>query len=146
MKNIKPTPRWYSIGLVLLVATFLAGGCAEEVDDPFADPVDKFLGNWKASESSQVFGTGYVYDVNISRIPGRFSEVYIRNFYMQGQDQRARALITGNNLTIAEQTIANGTITIRGSGQFSAGVITINYTAHSGADLDVVRAVLRRPS
>ncbi|HSV77102.1 MAG TPA: hypothetical protein VLH37_08755 [Bacteroidales bacterium] len=146
MKNIKSTSRWFSIGLVVLLVAVLAGGCAEEFDDPFADPVDKFLGNWKATESSQVFGSGYVYDVNISRIPGRFSEVYIRNFYMQGQDQRASALITGNNLNISQQTIANGTITIRGSGQFSAGVITLNYTAHSGADLDVVTAVLRRPS
>ncbi|HSV88931.1 MAG TPA: hypothetical protein VLH61_09850 [Bacteroidales bacterium] len=135
----------YFILPVLLVMTLFIGGCAGEFEDPFEDPVEKFLGNWKATETSIVFGSGYVYDVSISRISGRFSEVYIQNFYMQGQDQRARALVTGNNLNIFEQTIANGTIAIKGSGQFSAGVITINYTANSGADLDVVTAILRRP-
>jgi len=144
-KDARKLINWCPLGLVLFVSMFLTGGCAGEFEDTFADPVEKFLGNWKATESSKVFGAGYVYDVNISRIPGRFSEVNIQNFYMQGPDQKARALITGNNLTISEQTIANGSITIRGSGQISAGVITMNYTAHSGADLDVVTAILRRP-
>jgi len=135
MKRFKLTP----IFLLILFTGFFTS-CIDEIDDPFADPVEKYLGNWKASESSTLFGPGYVYDVSISRNPSNSTEILISNFYMQGWNEKARALVTGNSLTILEQAICDGSILIKGNGQFSGGKITLTYTADDGADLDNVSA------
>jgi hypothetical protein len=86
-----------------------------------------------------------VYDVSIARNPSNSTEILISNFYMQGWNERARALVTGNSLTILEQAICDGSILIKGSGQFSGGRITLTYTANDGADLDHVSATYSRP-
>lgn len=139
MKRYKLTP----VFLLIFFAGFFSS-CIDEIDDPFADPIEKYLGSWKASESSTLFGPGYVYDVSIARNPSNSTEIMISNFYMQGVNERARALVTGNSLTILEQAICDGSILIKGSGQFSGGRITLNYTADDGADLDHVSATYSR--
>lgn len=116
----------------------------DEIEDPFGDPVDKYLGDWKATETSILYGSGYVYDVTIIRNSSNSLEILISNFYMQGVQERARALVTGNNLTMVEQTICDGTITIEGSGHYISGKIELTYTALDGADLDQVTAVYVR--
>ena len=126
--------------LLLIFSFFFLASCTEEFEDPFADPVDKYLGNWKATESSTLYGSGYVYDVSIARNPSNSAEILISNFYMQGVQEKARALVTGNSLTIMEQTICDGTITIEGSGQYVSGKIELTYTALDGADLDYITA------
>lgn len=128
-----------------ILSPFLFTSCIEDDDDPFSDPVDKFLGSWKANESSTLYGGPFVYDVSITRNPTNSAEILISNFYMQGPNEKARALVTGNILTIMEQTICNGSITIKGSGQYLAGKITLNYTTNDGADLDHVTATYQRP-
>lgn len=139
MKRYKLTP----IFLLILFAGFFTS-CIDEIDDPFADPVEKYLGNWKASESSTLYGPGYVYDVSITRNPSNSNEILISNFYMQGWNEKARALVTGNSITILEQAICDGSILIKGNGQFSGGRITLTYTADDGADLDNVSATYTR--
>jgi hypothetical protein len=134
-----------TLGFLLIFSLGFFAACTDEFEDPFADPVEKYLGNWKATETSTVFGPGYVYDVTITRNPANSNEVLISNFYMQGVQEKARALVTGNSLTILEQTICNGSIVIKGNGQFSAGRIILNYTAFDGADLDNVSATYTRP-
>lgn len=128
-----------------LLFTFILTSCVDDWEDPFGDPVEKFLGNWKVTEQSTLFGGQYNYDVSISRNPQNHAEILISNFYMQGPGELARALVYGNAITIMQQTICNGTITIKGSGQFNAGVITLVYTANDGADIDNVSANYRRP-
>lgn len=139
MKRYKLT----SLLLFLLFAGFFAS-CTDDWDDILADPVDKFLGNWKANEMSSVYGGPYVYNVTIARNPGNSAEILISNFYMQGWNEKARALVTGNSFTIMQQTICDGTITIKGSGQFSGGKITLTYSANDGADLDNVTATYEK--
>lgn len=134
-----------TLGFLLLFSLGFFAACTDEFEDPFADPVEKYLGTWKATETSTVFGPGYVYNVTITRNPSNSTEVLISNFYMQGVQEKARALITGNSLTILEQTICDGSIAIKGNGQFSSGRITLNYTAYDGADLDHVSATYTRP-
>lgn len=128
----------------LLLALFLTS-CTEVFEDPFGDPVDKFLGNWKVNEVSSLYGGHYVYDVSITRNPDNSTEILISNFYMQGPNEKARALVSGYNITIPEQTICNGTISIKGNGLKIGGVITLNYSANDSADLDKVSATFRRP-
>lgn len=130
--------------LLYFISFFLLTSCMDEIEDPFGDPVDKYLGDWKATETSILYGSGYVYDVTIIRNSSNSLEILISNFYMQGVQERARALVTGNNLTMVEQTICDGTITIEGSGHYISGKIELTYTALDGADLDQVTAVYVR--
>lgn len=130
--------------LMPLVCLFLLQACIDEMgDDPFADPVLKFLGEWKAEESTTIYGQAH-YKVTITRNPSNFSEVLISNFYLQGDDIKARALVTGNVLTIMRQKICDDTIEINGTGTYIQGRIQLQYTAHTGADLDQVTAVYTR--
>ena len=127
------------LGILLLMASLNA--CIDDFDDdPFADPVDKFLGSWKCEESSELFGGGFVYDVTITRNPDNSAEILIGNFYMQGDQEKARALVTGNIMIIMRQSICEGTIEISGSGRWENEQIFLTYTANTGADLDQVTA------
>ncbi len=140
MKN-----RIFFLILLSIFFAFILTSCVDGWEDPFGDPVEKFLGNWKVNEVSTLYGGQYNYDVSISRNPANSAEILISNFYMQGPGEFARALVSGNTITIVQQTICNGTIAIKGSGQFNAGVITLVYTANDAADLDNVSATYRRP-
>jgi hypothetical protein len=117
-----------------LVITFIS--CEDDLfDDPFADPVDKFLGTWKCNETEVPPDGLWVYDVVITRNPQNSTEILISNFNLQGASERAKALITGNSLTIPTQLICDNTIEIKGSGNFRNGEITLTYTTLDGADL-----------
>lgn len=130
----------------LAFSLLLLQGCIDElVEDPFGDPVDKYLGTWAVQESSTLFGDGYAYSVNIDRNPQNSSEVLISNFYYQGHNVQARALVTGNTLTIIEQGICDDSIIVKGSGTWISGRINLQYTANTGADLDEVTAVYSQP-
>ncbi len=133
--------------LLIIFSLFLIYSCEEDNADviPDEDPVEKFLGNWKCAEDSEVYGSGYVFDVIITRNPGNSSEILIANFYHQGMNEKARALIAGNNVIIMKQTICDDTIEIEGSGKYSGGEVNLEYTAYDGADLDNVVARLYRP-
>ncbi len=124
------------------VVGFLMFGC--EIDDIHddLDPVEKFLGKWKCEESSVVYGDGYNYDVEITRNPQNSYEILIANFYFQGMQEQAVALITGNVLTIPKQIICEeeGGIEIKGNGIYENGEINLEHTAFTGADMDTVIA------
>ncbi len=133
--------------LLIIISLFLVYSCEEDTADviPDEDPVEKFLGDWKCEEDSEVYGSGYVFDVRITRNPENSSEILIANFYHQGMNEHAVALIVGNNLIIEKQTICDDTIEIEGSGRYEDGEVNMEYTAHDGADLDNVVARLFRP-
>lgn len=132
--------------LPLTISLLLLQGCVDELgEDLFADPVDKFLGTWNVQESSTIYGDGFVYTVHITRNPQNSSEVLISNFYYQGDDVLARALIAGNSIQIIEQGICDDSIIVKGSGTWISGNINLQYTANTGADLDEVSAYYSRP-
>lgn len=126
--------------LCLLIIVFFSG-C--EVEDEIIT-IEHYLGKWKCEENSEVYGPGYNYDVTIKRNPENSSEIVIYNFYMQGEREKAVALVAGNILTILPQTICDDTIEIEGSGKYIKNEIHLNYTANDGADLDNVSAVYYR--
>jgi hypothetical protein len=127
-----------------LVITFIS--CEDDMfDDPFADPVDKFLGTWKCNETEVPPDGLWVYDVVITRNPQNSTEILVSNFNLQGAGERARALVTGNSLTIPTQLICDDTIEIKGSGNFSNGEITLTYTTLDGADLKSFNAKYFKP-
>ena len=125
---------------VFLIIGIVFTSCEIDQEEPYADPVEKFLGEWKCEETSEVYGPGYNYDVIITRNPENSTEIVIANFYMQGMRETAIALVTGNSMTIYEQKICDDTIIIEGSGRYEKGEIHLTYTANDGADLDNVMA------
>jgi len=127
----------YKIILLITTCLLLTFVSCEDilVDDPFADPLEKFLGTWKAHETKDPPDGLWVYDVVISRNPQNSTEILISNFNLQGSSERARAMITGNILIIPAQYICNNTIRIEGSGSYRNGEITLSYTTNDGADL-----------
>ncbi len=132
--------------LFLFISLTLFFSCEETTDViPDADPLDKFLGEWKCAEDSEVYGSGYVFDVKITRNPDNSSEILIANFYHQGMNEKARAMVVRNSLIIMKQTICDDTIEIEGSGRYADGEVNMEYTAFDGADLDNVVARLYRP-
>lgn len=108
----------------------------EDIDDLFGDPVEKFLGTWRCEEEGSISGGGWNYQVIITRNPDNSAEILIQNFNLQGNSEKARALITGNTMTIPRQNICDDTIEIQGNGTFSNEEITFSYTTNDGATLE----------
>ncbi len=125
--------------LLIILLGFLISfvSCTDEdLDDLFGDPVEKFLGTWRCEEQGSISGGGWNYQVIILRNPENSAEILIRNFNLQGDSERARALITGNNMTIPTQLICDDTIEIKGSGTYSNGQINFNYSTNDSATLE----------
>ena len=125
--------------LLLFLFTILISfvSCTDEdLDDLFGDPVEKFLGTWRCEEEGSISGGGWNYQVIITRNPANSAEILIQNFNLQGNSERARALITANTMTIPRQLICDDTIEIQGSGTFSNGQIHFNYSTNDGATLE----------
>ncbi len=125
--------------LIIILFGFLisfASCTDEDLDDLFGDPVEKFLGTWRCEEVGSISGGGWNYQVIITRNPANSAEILIQNFNLQGDSERARALITGNNMTIEKQLICDDTIEIQGSGTFSNGEVNFSYTTNDGATLE----------
>jgi len=123
--------------LILLGFLFSFTSCIDEdLDGLFGDPVEKFLGTWQCEEEGSITGGGWNYQVIITRNPQNSAEILIQNFNLQGNSERARALITGNNMTIPTQMICDDTIEIKGSGTYSNGQVNFNYSTNDGATLE----------
>jgi hypothetical protein len=130
---------------ILLPAIFIllllsVTSCLEEDMDFFGDPVEKFLGTWKCVEKGDLNGTFGPFNVQIVRNPDNSAEVLIKNINYQGIAESARAIISGNLISIPRQKICDNTIEIIGSGTFSSGEFTINYKTNDGADEENISA------
>ena len=107
----------------------------------FGDPVEKFLGKWKCEESGDINGNFGPFDVEIVMNPENSTEVLIKNFNYQGMDEKARAIVAGNTITIPRQKICDGSIEIQGSGSYSNSEFTITYKTNDGADEENISAI-----
>ncbi|MFN3556703.1 MAG: hypothetical protein ACK4VN_12125 [Bacteroidales bacterium] len=140
----KPTPRNLFFLLLLFVLSFAA--CTDEdIDDLFGDPVEKFLGTWRCEEQGSISGGGWNYEVRIRRNPSNSSEIQIENFNLQGFNERATALVTGNSFTIPSQRICDNTLEISGSGSFSNNQINLTYSTNDSATLENFTARYYKP-
>lgn len=133
-------------GLLLLVSMVSFTSCEDEnLDDIFGDPMEKFLGDWKCTETGDLTGDFGPFNVKIVRNPDNSSEVLIQNFNYQGMDESARAIIAGNSITLPRQTICDDTIEIQGSGSYSNDEFTIAYKTNDGADEENIAAKFYKP-
>lgn len=108
----------------LMTMNFTACIPIDEDVDP-TDPVAKFLGTWKVSESCNRSN----YSVYISVDPGNSAQVLLENFGNPGASYDAAVgLVVSNTIHVSSQTIGEGW-TINGKGTYqSDGTIYWDYT------------------
>jgi hypothetical protein len=92
--------------------------------DP-ADPVTKFIGSWKVSESCRRLN----YNVDIQADPDNSAQVLIYNYGNPGPGyDPAVGLVVSNSVHVSPQTIGEGW-TVSGKGTYqSDGTISWDYT------------------
>ncbi|MBI1266481.1 MAG: hypothetical protein GC193_03515 [Cryomorphaceae bacterium] len=94
----------------------------------------KFLGSYSVSESCS--SGNYTFNLTITTSSTGVRNVIINNFYDFGIS--VSATISGNSLTIPNQTVSSGgaAYTISGSGQITGNILTLTYTIAAGAESD----------
>lgn len=104
--------------LALILVFFAWSSCEIVDDDPDpTDPVQKFLGTWKVSETC----TRMNYTVQISPDPGNTAQVLIYNFGNPGPGYNpAVGLVVSNTIYVQSQTIGEGW-TVSGQGTYQSG-------------------------
>ncbi len=117
MKN-----RFYMIVIGLLVLQIMACTTTDNTDP--GDPVTKFLGTWKVTETCQRMN----YNVDIQQDPGNSTQVLIYNFGNPGAGyDPAVGLVVSNTINVDSQTIGTGW-TVSGTGTYqSNGTISWVY-------------------
>jgi hypothetical protein len=139
---MKTNIKLLNVFLFSFIFVFSFTSCEDDdFDDLFSDPVEKFLGTWKCEESGDINGNFGPFTVEVVVNPENSTEVLIKNFNYQGMDEKARAIVAGNTITIPRQKICDGTIEIQGSGIFSDGGFSITYKTNDGADEENISAI-----
>lgn len=124
---------------LMLILSF--SSCVDDIDLPYVDPVDKFVGDWFCEERSQLYGES-TFNVEIKKDPTNSAQVLIVNFYHFGNDIETFAIPTTSTITIPEQYVCNHTV--KGTGFLSNNVISWEYIVDDGADIDTVAATYTR--
>ena len=94
----------------------------------------KFVGSYSVQESCQ--SGNYTFSMSVTSSSTGVSNIIINNFYDIGIS--VSASITGNSVTIPNQTINDQGVafTVSGSGQLSGNILTLTYNISAGADSD----------
>lgn len=126
-------PRFMSPFLFLLASmAFLFTSCADETEDPSADPRDKFEGAWLCNESGPSGSSTFTIYITPY---GPEDSIRISNFAGYGNTAVAAGVVAGNSLTIPYHRIGITNIPVQGSGVYSSQggneKITMNYMADS---------------
>ncbi len=120
----------------LMVVSFLALSSCE---DPNVTPDDtdvraKYTYTWTCTEEG-----GMSYPVTISLDASNSSQVLIANFHYFGNNEKAKAIATTNNLTLPSQEVCANTI--NGSGTLTnSNKITMKYYVNNHSTTDTVNA------
>ncbi|MFO7656398.1 MAG: hypothetical protein R6W78_04970 [Bacteroidales bacterium] len=128
--------------LFFIIIVLFANSC-EVIDDLTSgdDSIAKLEGQWKCDENSEKFkkSTLDMYYVYISPHPGDSTKVIISNFYQLGDEVEATARLSGQTLTLSNQSLQGGFTILSGSGTISSGFkkITWSYKIDDGSgDVD----------
>ena len=125
--------------IFIIAALFMAvlSACTDtETASPTGDDRDLFTGTLNCTENSTLYGAGS-YTVNISKI-GNLDSIEIKNFYQLGNNTKTTALISGNSITIPNQSVTG--INVYGTGILSNSKVNLTYYAIDGSLKDTVNA------
>ncbi len=123
------------IALVAFSIAVALTSCTTE--DLNFDKRDDYTGNWICQESSSQLGTSS-YNVSITKSTTDSTAILISNFYNLGFSKSAKAIVSGNSLTLNAQLVDN--LNVAGSGVLSGTHINMTYTVSAGGT-DNVTAV-----
>lgn len=119
----------YNHLLLIFFALFFAACVDENTVDPDEDARDKFARNWNCKETCE--GQITYYNSNITKEPNNTSQVLIYNLYSLGANNFAKATVSGNSITIPQQTI--DVFSVSGSGTYAGNKIEFNYVVNDGS-------------
>jgi hypothetical protein len=126
------------LSAVLLVAGYFFS-CKPDEKDPEPTPTDpkqRFIGSWTCNEHSVTDGTNSSYTMHIVDSSGG-SYVIIESFYNQGFNRKAKATISGDNMSITANYNVNGLLIKNFYGHMdNSSTITMRYTMDDGTSLD----------
>ena len=113
-----------SVTFLILFVT----GCEELLTDLDAsDDRERIVDTWKCNESDPYLKSARsVYWVEIDKHPSDSNRVIIFNFFDLDEDIYAEVIVSGNNLTLPNQTLEGG-FTFHGSGQVSRNADEIDW-------------------
>jgi hypothetical protein len=138
-KNFHMKKYTTKIAIVALIAVAFASCTSENLNN--VDDRDDYTGNWSCQETGSSSGTSS-YTVSISKSSTDSSAILIGNFYGLGASKTAIAFVSGNSLTIQQQTVDNLNV-LSGSGTLSGNTINLHYSISQGG-IDNVDAVYTR--
>lgn len=135
MKKANNLAHYYIIFLLSVIVT----SCVpEDNENPTPlDERDNFIGAWSCSENSSINGKS-TFTVDIKKSNTEKSQVILENFYNYGFNKTAVATISGNKITIPNQTFS-GSNTLSGSGTISSDgkrIESFNYVVNDGSSDD----------
>jgi hypothetical protein len=132
----------------IYIFIILAGLISTECEDVLnsgnsTSIVQQLEGIWKCDENSTIFkSTKDIYSVYISPSNVDSTEIFIENFYALGNDTEALATVSGNSISLPQQTLPGGYV-VRGNGTISSNLKEISwkyYVDDGSGQVDEVNA------
>lgn len=128
--------------LAAIFSTSFFVACQPEEEPAPADDRDVYVDQWTLNENSSQIGAT-TYTVHINKVTTNTTQVQIENFYNIGFAFKANVTISGNSMTIPQQTY-NGN-QLNGSGtKTGANSINMTYYVNNGTTIDTCTATLSR--
>lgn len=132
MKTINKKLQFAAIAILFVIVSCVP------IDDENVD----LSGTWGCTETSVLFNNTS-YEVNISADASNPSIIYLENFYNLGFSNKVTANVSGDYISISQQTIDG--YQISGSGTVnSQNSLSFEYTSYDGSDRDTVTATYTR--
>ena len=121
----------------IIMALFIAS-CSK--DEDVLDR-EKFLGTWHVESHGTNSNTQH-YNITITGAASQPEQIVISNFDLTGDSTTVYGEVDGNSLLIPGTVIyfSGGQVTVEGTGSYSSGVLTMNYTSNDQVEVDTVSA------
>lgn len=122
--------------LAILGALFILNGCEDILNENDSySTIQRLEGQWQCDEDDNpVKSPMYKYQVYITPSSVDSSAIFLSNFHQLGDNIEALGTVSGNTITLPQQTLMGG-YKVRGSGSISSDVkkITWNYSIDDGS-------------
>lgn len=130
--------KFYKIIVAGAVIALSIASCSKE-DDAVTLDREKFLGTWHVESHGTNSGTQH-YNVTITGAASQPEQIVMSNFDLTGDSTTVYGEVSGNSLLIPGTVIyfSGGQVTVEGTGSYSSGVLTMNYTSNDQVEVDTV--------
>ncbi|MFL5753911.1 MAG: hypothetical protein ACJ76F_10930 [Bacteroidia bacterium] len=132
------------LGIAVLLAGFTFSCKPDPKEDPApVDPKSRYFGSWTCNEHSKTDGTNASYTVHLVDSTGDY--LLIESFYNQGFNRKAKATVSGDNMSMVVPQNINGFFIKNFSGHMdNASTISMSYVVNDGTADDSCTAVLNK--